>query len=32
MRQMLEDALTDLTNGGELVLDPFLGAGSTDQP
>jgi DNA modification methylase len=26
---MLEDTLTDLTNRGELVLDPFLGAGST---
>jgi DNA modification methylase len=26
---MLEDALTDLTNRGELVLDPFLGAEST---
>jgi DNA modification methylase len=26
---MLEDALTDLTNRGEFVLDPFLGFGST---
>jgi len=26
---MLDDALTDLTNRGELVLDPFLGSGST---
>jgi DNA modification methylase len=26
---MLEDALTDLTNRGEVVLDPFLGFGST---
>jgi DNA modification methylase len=26
---MLEDALSDLANGGELVLHPFLGAGST---
>ncbi|MBM0202938.1 DNA modification methylase [Micromonospora sp. STR1s_5] len=26
---MLEDALLDLTNRGELVLDPFLGSGST---
>jgi DNA modification methylase len=26
---MLEDALTDLTNRGELVLDAFFGAGST---
>jgi len=26
---MLEDALLDLTNRGEIVLDPFLGSGST---
>jgi len=26
---MLEDALFDLTNRGEIVLDPFLGSGST---
>jgi DNA modification methylase len=26
---MLEDALGDLTNRGEMVLDPFLGSGST---
>ena len=26
---MIEDALSDLTNRGELVLDPFLGSGST---
>jgi len=26
---MLEDALIDLTNRGDLVLDPFLGSGST---
>lgn len=26
---MLEDALLDLTNMGDLVLDPFLGSGST---
>ena len=26
---MLEDALLDLTNRGEMVLDPFLGSGST---
>jgi DNA modification methylase len=26
---MLEDALLDLTNLGEIVLDPFLGSGST---
>jgi DNA modification methylase len=26
---MLEDALLDLTNRGELVVDPFLGSGST---
>ena len=26
---MLEDALLDLTNRGELVIDPFLGSGST---
>jgi DNA modification methylase len=26
---MLEDALVDLTNRGEVVLDPFLGSGST---
>ena len=26
---MLEDALSDFTNPGELVLDPFLGSGST---
>jgi DNA modification methylase len=26
---MLEDALMDLTNRGEIVLDPFLGSGST---
>jgi DNA modification methylase len=26
---MLEDTLTDLTNRGEIVLDPFLGSGST---
>jgi DNA modification methylase len=26
---MLEDALVDLTNRGDLVLDPFLGSGST---
>jgi DNA modification methylase len=26
---MLEDALLDLTQRGEVVLDPFLGSGST---
>jgi adenine specific DNA methylase Mod len=26
---MLEDALFDLTNRGDIVLDPFLGSGST---
>jgi DNA modification methylase len=26
---MLVDALHDLTNGGDIVLDPFLGSGST---
>src|SRR5258707_4381985 len=26
---MLQDALIDLTNRGEIVLDPFLGSGST---
>jgi DNA modification methylase len=26
---MLEDALVDLTNRGDIVLDPFLGSGST---
>jgi hypothetical protein len=26
---MLEDALLDLTNRGEIVIDPFLGSGST---
>ena len=26
---MLEDALLDLTNRGDVVLDPFLGSGST---
>jgi len=26
---MLKDALIDLTNPGEIVLDPFLGSGST---
>ena len=26
---MLEDALIELTNRGEIVLDPFLGSGST---
>ena len=26
---MLTDALLDLTNRGEIVLDPFLGSGST---
>ena len=26
---MLEDALLDLTNRGDFVLDPFLGSGST---
>ena len=26
---MLEDALLDLTHRGEIVLDPFLGSGST---
>jgi DNA modification methylase len=26
---MLDDALLDLTNRGDLVLDPFLGSGST---
>jgi DNA modification methylase len=26
---MLEDALLDLTRRGEVVLDPFLGSGST---
>ena len=26
---MLQDALIDLSNRGEIVLDPFLGAGST---
>jgi DNA modification methylase len=25
----LQDALIDLTNRGEIVLDPFLGSGST---
>jgi DNA modification methylase len=28
-RVMLEDALLDVTNRGEIVLDPFLGSGST---
>ena len=28
-RAMLEDALLDVTNRGEIVLDPFLGSGST---
>jgi DNA modification methylase len=26
---MLEDALRDLTNRGDIVVDPFLGSGST---
>jgi DNA modification methylase len=26
---MLEDALLDITHRGEIVLDPFLGSGST---
>jgi DNA modification methylase len=26
---MLEDAMLDLTNRGDIVLDPFLGSGST---
>ena len=26
---MLQDALIDLTNRGKIVLDPFLGSGST---
>jgi DNA modification methylase len=26
---MLQDALIDLTNGGDIVLDPFLGTGAT---
>jgi len=26
---MIEDALLDLTDRGEIVLDPFLGSGST---
>ena len=26
---LLQDALIDLTNRGEIVLDPFLGSGST---
>jgi len=26
---MLEDALADLTNPGEIVVDPFLGSGLT---
>src|SRR5262245_17896195 len=26
---MLQDALVDLTNRGEIILDPFLGSGST---
>jgi DNA modification methylase len=26
---MLEDAILDVTNRGDLVLDPFLGSGST---
>ena len=26
---MLEDALLDLTNRGDLIIDPFLGSGST---
>ena len=26
---MLEDALLDITNRGELIVDPFLGSGST---
>ena len=26
---MLQDALLDLTNRGDIVLDPFLGSGST---
>ena len=26
---MLEDALLDLTNRGDIVIDPFLGFGST---
>ena len=26
---MLEDALLDLTNRGDVVIDPFLGSGST---
>ena len=26
---MLEDALLDLTNRGDLVIDPFVGSGST---
>jgi DNA modification methylase len=26
---MLEDALLDLTNRGDMVIDPFLGSGSS---
>jgi DNA modification methylase len=26
---MLEDTLLDLTNRGDIVIDPFLGSGST---
>jgi len=26
---MLEDAVLDVTNRGEIVIDPFLGSGST---
>ena len=29
---MLEDALLDVTNRGEIVIDPFLGSGSTSSP
>ena len=28
-KSLLQDALSDLTNRGEIVLDPFLGSGST---
>jgi hypothetical protein len=29
---MLQDALIDLTNRGDIILDPFLGSGSTQLP
>jgi DNA modification methylase len=29
---MLEDALLDITNRGDIVIDPFLGSGSTPSP